>query len=61
MYQGVGAYIIYIKLHLKNNYDDDNIFISAVTKENVDQLRAKLTEMIDIEYNQVYPYKTKTW
>lgn len=50
-----------LKENLKNNYDDDNIFISAVTKENVMDLRAKLTEMIDLEYNNVYPYKTKTW
>ena len=50
-----------LKQNLKNNYEDDNIFISAVTKENVDQLRVKLTEMIDLEYNKVYPYKTKTW
>ena len=50
-----------LKENLKNNYDDDNIFISAVTKENVMDLRAKLSEMIDLEYNNVYPYKTKTW
>ena len=50
-----------LKQNLKNNYEDDNIFISAVTKENVDKLREKLTEMIDLEYNNVYPYKTKTW
>ena len=50
-----------LKQNLKNNYENDNIFISAVTKENVDQLRVKLTEMIDLEYNKVYPYKTKTW
>ena len=50
-----------LKQNLKNNYEDDNIFISAVTKENVDTLRVKLTEMIDLEYNKVYPYKTKTW
>lgn len=50
-----------LKENLKNNYEDDNLFISAVTKENVDKLRAKLGEMIDTEYNKVYPYKTKTW
>lgn len=50
-----------LKENLKNNYEDDNIFISAVTKENVDQLRDKMQEMIEAEYEKIYPYKAKTW
>lgn len=50
-----------LKEKLKNNYEDDNIFISALSKENIDQLRDKLKSMIEKEYEKVYPYKAKTW
>ena len=50
-----------LKENLKNNYEDDNIFISAITKENVNLLRTHLQKMIEKEYQKVYPYVTKTW
>lgn len=50
-----------LKDNLKNNFDHDNIFISAINKENIDALRAKMTEMIEDEYKKVYPYKKFTY
>lgn len=47
-----------LKEHLKNNYDLDNIFISAVTKENIDQLRATLHKLVTDLYQKRYPYKS---
>jgi GTPase len=46
---------------LMNNFDKENIFISAHTKENIDLLRNKMMEMIDIQYSIRYPYETKSW
>lgn len=48
-----------LKQNLKNNYDHDNIFISAIKKENIDELRAKLKEMVSAAYNVRYPYKSQ--
>ncbi len=48
-----------IKSHLKNTYDQDNIFISAVTRENINHLRAKLKELVVPLYQERYPYKSK--
>ncbi len=46
---------------LKNNYEHDNIFISAIKKENIDRLREQLTTMISAAYEERYPYRTKSW
>lgn len=48
-----------LKQNLKNNYEHDNIFISAINKENIDELRAKLKEMVSGAYNVRYPYKSQ--
>ena len=48
-----------LKQNLKNNYEHDNIFISAVEKENIDKLREKLKEMVSAAYNVRYPYKSQ--
>lgn len=50
-----------LRENLKNTYEHDNIFISAKNKENMDELRDKMAELITIEYQLRYPYKTKTW
>ncbi|MBT8233271.1 MAG: GTPase HflX [Saprospiraceae bacterium] len=50
-----------VKERLRNNYEHDNIFISAINKENIDELREKLTKMIIEQYEIRYPYQTKTW
>jgi GTPase len=46
---------------LKNTFEHDNVFVSAHTKENVELLRDKMAELITIEYQIRYPFKTKTW
>ena len=46
---------------LKNNYEHDNLFISAIKKENIDLLRTKLTEVISQAYEDRYPYRPKRW
>ena len=48
-----------LKQNLKNNYDHDNIFISAINKENITELRDKLKEMVSGAYNVRYPYKSQ--
>ena len=48
-----------LKRNLKNNYEHDNIFISAITKENIDALRAKMKEMVSGAYHVRYPYKSQ--
>ena len=48
-----------LKQNLKNNYEHDNIFISAIKKENINELRAKLKEMVSAAYNVRYPYKSQ--
>ena len=50
-----------LKENMQNTYGVDNVFISAVTKENFDELREKMRLMIDNQYNIRYPYQTKTW
>ena len=53
--------LIEVQNRLKNNYEHDNIFISAIKKENINALREKLTLMITQQYEVRYPYQTKTW
>lgn len=48
-----------LKQNLKNNYEHDNVFISAIKKENIDELRQKLKEMVSAAYNVRYPYKSQ--
>jgi GTP-binding protein HflX len=48
-----------LKQNLKNNYEHDNIFVSAINKENIDELREKLKEMVSAAYNVRYPYKSQ--
>ena len=48
-----------LKQNLKNNYEHDNIFISAINKENIDELRAKIKEMVSSAYEKRYPYKSQ--
>ena len=48
-----------LKQNLKNNYEHDNIFISAINKENIDELRSKMKEMVSSAYEKRYPYKSQ--
>lgn len=44
--------------NLRNKYQHDICTISAITKENVDQLRDKLEGMIRVRYDVRYPYQS---
>ncbi len=50
-----------LKGSLKHLFRHDNIFISALTKENIDNLRYKMVEMIKAQYRIRYPYQIKSW
>lgn len=45
----------------KAETDDNAVFISALQKEGLKELRTKLKELIDQLYVQRYPYKTRFW
>ncbi len=46
---------------LKNEFEHDNVFISALAKENIDILREKLTTLVKDLYEIRYPYQVKHW
>jgi GTP-binding protein HflX len=50
-----------LQSRLKNEYEHDNIFISAINKENIDALREQLLVLIKREYQVRYPYKAQGW
>lgn len=50
-----------LKSNLKHSFEYDNIFISAITKENIAELRDMLSNMIEIQYTIRYPYRPKGW
>ncbi len=48
-----------LKNQLSNRYQDSRVlFISALGKENIDELRKIMTEEIESEYKIRYPYRT---
>lgn len=50
-----------LKGSLRHMFDTENIFISAQTKENVDELRNKILEMVKEQYEIRYPYRVRQW
>lgn len=46
---------------LKHLFGYDNIFVSALTRENVEALREKVVEMVKEQYKIRYPYQVKQW
>ncbi|MEM9821086.1 MAG: GTPase HflX [Bacteroidota bacterium] len=50
-----------LRNRLKNQFEHDNIFLSAITKENIPQFREKLTELVKKQYEIRYPYQVKHW
>jgi len=50
-----------LKQRLKNTFENDNIFVSALTKENIPQLRIKMEKLIRGLYEKRYPYQVKHW
>ena len=51
------------ELHEKmiNNFGHDCIFVSANTKEGIEELREKMTKMIKETYVVRYPYQVRNW
>jgi GTP-binding protein HflX len=47
-----------LRQQLIHQYDSPCVFISALTKENMDRMRAILGAMIEEQYKIRYPYKT---
>ena len=50
-----------LKMNLSNDYRHPVILMSALTKENVEELRQVMTEEIEKLYHIRYPYKVKTF
>ncbi len=50
-----------LKSRLKNEYEHDNVFVSALNKENMDGLRTELTNLVRGLYEVRYPYRPKHW
>lgn len=50
-----------LKEKLRNRFEQECLFISARSKEGIDELREQLKEMVRTEYDQRYPYKTMYW
>ncbi len=50
-----------LQQNLKNQFEYDNIFISALERENLEELREKVITMVKREYQIRYPYEVKPW
>lgn len=50
-----------LKERLEGQFGQESLFISAITKENVDTLREKMMELVKTEYHIRYPYIAKQW
>ncbi len=50
-----------LQQNLKNQFEVDNIFISAQEKENIETLRQYLKTMVETQYKIRYPYQVRTW
>jgi GTP-binding protein HflX len=50
-----------LKSNLKNQFEHDNIFISAIKKENIDELRQMVLKLVKREYQVRYPYRAAGW
>lgn len=46
---------------LQNQFGQKGIFISAQTRENIDDLRSRLIALVKEQYEVRYPYMTKQW
>jgi GTPase len=50
-----------LQQNLANQFEHDNIFTSALERENLDELREKVITMVKREYQVRYPYEVKPW
>ncbi len=46
---------------LRFMFDQENILVSAKTKEHIPELRDRLTDMVKEQYRVRYPYQTHQW
>jgi len=53
--------IMDISEKFQNQYSLPNVFISATSKENMDEFKSTLQYMIEAEYNVRYPFQVKSW
>ncbi len=47
--------------NMKKNFEHDNLFVSAIQKENISALREKMRVMIEAQYKIRYPFQVKNW
>ncbi len=47
--------------NMKNKYNVEVLFVSAIDKENINVFREKLGTMVREKYEERYPYQTKFW
>ncbi|MEO0339482.1 MAG: GTPase HflX [Bacteroidota bacterium] len=50
-----------LQKNLKNLFEHDNVFISAITQENIDLFKQKLEALVKEQYAVRYPYRTQYW
>ncbi|RMF29189.1 MAG: GTPase HflX [Bacteroidetes bacterium] len=50
-----------LQVSLGYEYECDNVFISALERENIDLLRQKLFELVREQYRIRYPYQARQW
>ncbi|MCB0638200.1 MAG: GTPase HflX, partial [Lewinella sp.] len=50
-----------LKGSLEYLFGHQSVFVSALQREGIDELREKLLEMVKLEYHQRYPYLAKQW
>lgn len=50
-----------LKGNLRYLFGKDNIFLSAITKEGIDEFRQKLTRLVREQYVIRYPYRAAQW
>lgn len=50
-----------LQASLRHMFEHDNIMVSAMTGENINELRQKLTDLVREQYLIRYPYQAKQW
>ena len=50
-----------LRTKLKNEFEHDNVFISALNKENISELRELLADRVKQLYGIRYPYQVRHW
>jgi len=50
-----------LKEQLRREFGDNMVFISAISRENIDDLRQKLLKMVREQYIVRYPHEVKKW